>query len=111
VFLEQYTNMGKVSLAWLLATEEALTQGEGLKEFVKSSKVCNKAFIAQRCSNSHGFLWLFLCFEAASEFKINLAKPEPVPVGAGKDGGGLACILGCRLSSLSMKISGLPLGV
>lgn len=35
---------------------------EGLKEFVKSSKVANKAFIAQRCSNSHG------CFLALAEY-------------------------------------------
>lgn len=33
---------------------EALSQVEGLKEFVKSSRVGNKAFIAQRCSNKHG---------------------------------------------------------
>lgn len=47
-FLEQYTWV-RLVWQWLLATVEALTQGEGLKEFVKSTRVDNKAFIAQRC--------------------------------------------------------------
>lgn len=54
--------LGKVSVIWLLATMEALSQVEGLKEFVKSSKVGNKAFIALHCSNKHG------CFLAVAEY-------------------------------------------
>jgi hypothetical protein len=41
---------------------EAVSQVEGLKEFVKSSKVGNKAFIALHCSNKHG------CFLAVAEY-------------------------------------------
>lgn len=51
-----------------------------------------------------------LCFEAISRLKINLAKSELVPVGAVEDVGGLSSILGFRVSSLSMKYLGLPLG-
>lgn len=42
--------------------------------------------------------------------KINLAKSEIVPIGDVGDVGGLAHILGCRLSSLPVKYLGLPLG-
>jgi hypothetical protein len=42
--------------------------------------------------------------------KINLAKSEIVPINDVGDVGGLAHILGCRLSSLPMKYLGLPLG-
>lgn len=38
--------LGKVSVVWLVATVEALVQGEGLTEFVKSSRVGSVAFIA-----------------------------------------------------------------
>lgn len=41
-------------MSWLLATMEALCHVEGLKEFMKSSRVGNKAFLAQCCSNSYG---------------------------------------------------------
>lgn len=41
-------------MVWPLATVEALLQAEGLKEFVKSSRVGNVAFIAQHWSNKHG---------------------------------------------------------
>lgn len=40
---------------WLLATVEAMVNGESLKEFVRSSRVGSKAYIAQRYSNSHGW--------------------------------------------------------
>jgi hypothetical protein len=60
--VSQVIYLGKVSVAWLLTTVEALTQWEGLKEFVKSSRVGNKAFIALRCSNNHG------CFLALVEY-------------------------------------------
>lgn len=33
---------------------EALFHGEGQEEFVKSSRVVSRAFIAQRCTNRHG---------------------------------------------------------
>jgi hypothetical protein len=33
---------------------EALSQVEGLKEFVKSSRVGNKAFVAQHYAKKHG---------------------------------------------------------
>lgn len=35
---------------------------EGLKDFVRSSRVENKVFIAQHCSNKHG------CFMALAEY-------------------------------------------
>lgn len=53
---------------------------------------------------------LFLCFEAISGLKINLAKSELVHVGVVGNVGGLARILGCNVSSLSMKYMSLPLG-
>jgi hypothetical protein len=53
---------------------------------------------------------LFLCFEAVSGLRINLAKSELVPVGNVMNVEGLASILGCRVSSLPMKYLGLPLG-
>jgi len=37
-----------------LATVEALPQAAGLKDYVKSSWVGNKAFITERCFNKHG---------------------------------------------------------
>lgn len=49
-------------MSWLLATMEALCQVEGLKEFMKSSRVGNKAFLAQCCSNSFG------CFLDPTEY-------------------------------------------
>jgi hypothetical protein len=53
---------------------------------------------------------LFLCFEAVSGLRINLAKSELVHVGNVNNVEGLASILGCRVSSLPMKYLGLPLG-
>lgn len=48
--------MGNVSVEWLLAIVEveALVQRDGLVEFFKYSRAGSKAFLAQRCSNSHG---------------------------------------------------------
>lgn len=43
-------------MGWLLGNVEALLQGEGLKEFVKSSRVGSRSFIthiAQGCTNCH----------------------------------------------------------
>jgi hypothetical protein len=54
--------------------------------------------------------YLFLCFEAISGLKINLVMSELVPVGNVGNVEGLAGILGCRVSSLSLKYLGLPLG-
>jgi hypothetical protein len=42
--------LGKVSVAWLVATVEALVQGEA-DIIVKSSWVGSVSFIAHRCSN------------------------------------------------------------
>jgi hypothetical protein len=53
---------------------------------------------------------LFLCFEAVSGLKVNLAKSELVPVGNVDNVEGLAVIMGCRVSSLPLKYLGLPLG-
>jgi hypothetical protein len=53
---------------------------------------------------------LFLCFEAVSGLKINLAKSVLVPVGNVDNVTGLADILGCGVSSLPLKYLGLPLG-
>jgi hypothetical protein len=41
---------------------------------------------------------LFLCFEAASGLKVNLAKTKLVPVGNVSQGGSLARVLGCGVS-------------
>lgn len=46
--------LGKVSVGCLLGTVKALLHGEGKEEFMKSSKVGSRAFIAQRCTNRHG---------------------------------------------------------
>ena len=53
---------------------------------------------------------LFLCFEAVSCLKINLAKSKLVHAGHVSNVEGLAEILGCRVSSLPIKYQGLPLG-
>jgi hypothetical protein len=53
---------------------------------------------------------LFLCFEAVSRLKVNLAKSVLVLVGNVDNVDGLASILGCGVSSLPMKYLGLPLG-
>jgi len=53
---------------------------------------------------------LFLCFEAVSSLKINLAKSELVPVENIDNVDGLSSILGCGVSSLPLKYIGLPLG-
>ena len=53
---------------------------------------------------------LFLCFESVLGLRINLAKLELVLVGNAINVEGLIGILGCRVSSLSVKYLGLPLG-
>jgi hypothetical protein len=53
---------------------------------------------------------VFLCFEAVSRLRINLAKSELVPIGAVEDVEGLACLLGCMVYSLPMKNLGFLLG-
>jgi hypothetical protein len=58
----------------------------------------------------HHLRCLFLCFEVVLRLKINLAKSELILVSVVDDMGGLAHILGCRVSSLPMKYLGLPLG-
>lgn len=50
---------------------------------------------------------LFLCFEAVSGLKVNLAKSVLVPMG---NVDGLVSILDCGVSSLPLKYLGLPLG-
>jgi hypothetical protein len=53
---------------------------------------------------------LFLCFEAVSGFKVNLAKSVLVLMGCVDNVDGLAGILGCGVLSLPLKYLGLPLG-
>jgi hypothetical protein len=53
---------------------------------------------------------LFLCFEAVSGLKINLAKSILAPVGCVDNVDGLASILDFKVSSLPLKYLGLPLG-
>jgi hypothetical protein len=53
---------------------------------------------------------LFLCFEAVSDLRVNLAKSELVPDGNVINVEGLVSIFGCKVSSLPMKYLGLPLG-
>lgn len=47
-------------MAWLLGTMESLLQGDMPKDFMKSSEVGNKAFIAKRSFNSLAItsIWL-----------------------------------------------------
>jgi hypothetical protein len=52
---------------------------------------------------------LFLCFEAVSSLRINLAKSELVHVGNVNDVEDLAGILGCGVSSLPLNYLGLSL--
>ena len=54
---------------------------------------------------------LFLCIEAASGLKVNVAKAELAPVRNVEHVVRLAGILGCGVSSLLVKYLGLPLGV
>ena len=53
---------------------------------------------------------LFLCFEAVSRLKVNLAKSQIVPIGEVENVDRLARIFGCRVAGLHMKYLGLPLG-
>jgi hypothetical protein len=56
-------------------------------------------------------LWiLFLCFEVALGLKVNLAKSEVVLVGNVKQVERLAGILGCGVSTMSVKYLSLLLG-
>jgi hypothetical protein len=56
-------------------------------------------------------LWcLFLCLEAVSGLRINLAKSELVSVGNVINAEDLASILGCTVSSLPTKYPCLPSG-
>jgi hypothetical protein len=43
--------LAKISMAWLLATVGVMLKGESLNEFVRSSRVSIKAYVA--CSNNH----------------------------------------------------------
>lgn len=52
---------------------------------------------------------LFFCFEVVLELKINLAKAQLVHVGSVEDVGGLARILGCKVSS-AYEVSGSSFG-
>ena len=53
---------------------------------------------------------MFLCFEAVSGLRINLAKLELVPIGNVNNVEGLVNILRCRVSSVPLKYLGLSLG-
>jgi hypothetical protein len=55
-------------------------------------------------------MYILLCFEAISCLKVNLGKTELVLVGEVRDLDLLAGILGLRVSSLSLKYLGFPLG-
>lgn len=48
------SSLGRVIVNWLLATMEELLLAEALKDFLKSSKVGSKAFIANRFLNKLG---------------------------------------------------------
>lgn len=50
----RFVSVGRVSVNWLLATVEDFLLAEASKEFLRSSKVGSKAFIAQRCANKFG---------------------------------------------------------
>lgn len=71
--------LGKVSVAWLLDMVEALTQAEGLKECLKSSRVGSRAFLAQ-CSNRQG------CFLALAEYGGGGGRRGCIVILEGKEG-------------------------
>ena len=53
---------------------------------------------------------LITWFEAISSLKINMSKPEMVPVGNVHNLDSLADIMGCKTTQLPMNYQGLPLG-
>jgi hypothetical protein len=67
-------------------------------------------FCGANLEHLHHLCCLFLCFKVVSSLKINLVKSELVPVGNVNNVEDLVCILGCRVSSLTMKYLGFPLG-
>lgn len=88
----------------------------GLKNFdeilVSHFLFVNDTLIFYEANLDHfrDLLCLFLCFEVTSVLKINISKSKLVPVGAVDNIGGLARILGCRVSSLPMKYLVITLG-
>jgi hypothetical protein len=66
-------------------------------------------FCGAKPNHLHFLRALFLCFEAVSGLKINLAKSELVPLENVDNVDGLASILGCGVSSLPLKYLGLSL--
>lgn len=46
--------LGKPSVVWLLATVEVVLKGDNLREFYRTLRVGSRAYITQRCVNSHG---------------------------------------------------------
>jgi len=81
-------------------------------ELLMSHLLFADALISWELNLDHLYLLpcLFLCFEAVSGLKINLAKLELVLVGVVEDVGSLASIFDCKVSSLPMNYQGLPLG-
>ena len=67
-------------------------------------------FCKANCKQLRFLQCLFLCFEAVTRLKINLANSKLVPVGDVVDVEGLASIFGCRVASLPMKYLGLLTG-
>lgn len=62
------------------------------------------------CSQNKAQSKVLFYLRAVSGLKINFDKLELLPVGIVDDVGGLASILGCRVSSPATKYLGLPLG-
>lgn len=53
---------------------------------------------------------LLLCFETILELRINLSKPEIVPIGSIPNIYDLSNILGCRVTLLPLRYLNLPFG-
>jgi hypothetical protein len=66
-------------------------------------------FCEANLEHLHIMCCLFLCFEVVFGLKVNLAKSELVLVRSVENVEGLACVLGCRVSSLPMKYLSLSL--
>ncbi|KAF5476686.1 hypothetical protein F2P56_003400 [Juglans regia] len=85
-------NKGIITLSHLLFADDTLLFCEADRDQLRALKA------------------LLLCFEAASDLKVNFDKSELVPVGNVSNTRQIASILGCKVASLPMTYLGLPLG-
>jgi len=96
--------------SWGLLSDFSMESKNNNKLLLSHLLFANDTLIIYEANTNHlrHLYGLFLCFEAIWRLKINLAKSKLVNVSAMEDVGGLARILGCKVSSI--PILGLPLG-